>query len=168
MTTLATPPAPALLTSTRPAPGFRVRFALSWRLMRRGAAPACRRTAAAYMAIEALVFRSAYPDEASRQQLLELSTSTVVRMMQGVPGAVDTAGGFAVWDGGWMLMIIVGCWALLTATRLTRGEEDSGRAELVLSQPLTARQALGAHLASPGCGCRRCRGGGRAAVHRAR
>ncbi len=117
--------------------------------MRRGAALMWL-TAAAYMAIEVLVFRSAYPDEASRQKLLDLSTSTVVRMMQGVPGAVDTAGGFAVWDGGWMLMIIIGCWALLTATRLTRGEEDSGRAELVLSRPLTARQALGAHLAAMG------------------
>ena len=149
MTTLAPAPAPALLPSTRPIPGFRVRFALSWRLMRRGAALMWL-TAVAYMAIEVLVFRSAYPDEASRQKLLELSTSTVVRMMQGVPGAVDTAGGFAVWDGGWMLMIIVGCWALLTATRLTRGEEDSGRAELVLSRPLTGRQALGAHLAAMG------------------
>ena len=149
MTTLAPAPAPALLPSPRPAPGFRVRFALSWRLMRRGAALMWL-AAAAYMAIEVLVFRSAYPDEASRQKLLDLSTSTVVRMMQGVPGAVDTAGGFAVWDGGWMLMIIVGCWALLTATRLTRGEEDSGRAELVLSRPLTSRQALGAHLAAMG------------------
>ena len=102
MTTLAPAPAPPLLPSTRPAPGFRARFALSWRLMRRGAALMWL-TAAAYMAIEVLVFRSAYPDEASRQKLLELSTSTVVRMMQGVPGAVDTAGGFAVWDGGWML-----------------------------------------------------------------
>ena len=149
MTTLAPAPAPALLPATRPGPGLRVRFALSWRLMRRGAALIWL-TAAAYMAIEVLVFRSAYPDAASRQKLLDLSTSTVVRMMQGVPGGVDTAGGFAVWDGGWMLMIIVGCWALLTATRLTRGEEDSGRAELVLSRPLTARQALGAHLATLG------------------
>ena len=107
-------------------------------------------TASTYMAIEVLVFRSAYPDEASRQKLLDLSTSTAVRMMQGVPGAVDTAGGFAVWDGGWMLMIIAACWALLTATRLTRGEEDAGRAELVLARPLTARRMLGAHLATMG------------------
>ena len=149
MTTLAPTQASTLLPSTRPGSGFRVRFALSWRLMRRGAALMWL-TATAYMAIEVLVFRSAYPDEASRQKLLELSTSTAVRVMQGVPGAVDTAGGFAVWDGGWMLMIIVACWALLTSTRLTRGEEDAGRAELVLSRPLTAPQAVRAHLASMG------------------
>jgi len=69
-------------------------------------------------------------------------------MMQGVPGAVDTAGGFAAWDAGWTLMVIVASWALLTVTRLTRGEEDSGRVELVLSRPLTARQALAAHLST--------------------
>ena len=141
--------APPLVPSAGAAPGFAVAFALSWRLIRRSSALVWL-TAAAYMAIEVLVFRSAYPDEASRQKLLDLSTSTAVRLMQGLPGGVDTAGGFAVWDGGWMLMIIVACWALLTATRLTRGEEDAGRTELVLSRPVTARQALGAHLAAMG------------------
>jgi ABC-2 type transport system permease protein len=137
------------LPSTAPVPRYGLRFVLSWRLMRRGAVFMWL-TAAAYMAVEVLVFRSAYPDDAARQKLLDLSTSTAVRMMQGVPGAIDTAGGFAVWDGGWMLAIIVGCWALLTATRLTRGEEDAGRVELVLARPVTARQALGAHLAAMG------------------
>ena len=61
-------------------------------------------TVALYMTVEVFAFRNAYPDAASREKLLELSTSTAVRMLQGVPGAVDTAGGFAVWDGGWMLM----------------------------------------------------------------
>lgn len=117
----------------------------SWRLIRRGAGLIWF-TVAAYMAIEVLVFRSAYPDPASRQKLLELSSSIAVRMMQGVPGAVDTAGGFAVWDTGWMVMIIVACWALLTATRLTRGEEDAGRTDLVLSRPFTAGQVLEGHL----------------------
>jgi ABC-2 type transport system permease protein len=103
-------------------------------------------SAAAYMAVEVLVFRHAYPTTASRQRLLELSTSTAVRVMQGIPGRIDTAGGFAVWDGGWMVMIVVASWAMLTAVRLTRGEEDAGRAELVLSRPLTARNALAANL----------------------
>ena len=147
MTAVIAAPAPPSRPATVPAPGFGVRFLLSWRLLRRGAALMWL-TAAGYMTIEVLVFRGAYPDAASRQKLLELSTSTAVRMMQGVPGAVDTAGGFAVWDGGWMLAIIVGCWALLSATRLTRGEEDAGRADLVLARPLTARQSLGAHLAT--------------------
>jgi ABC-2 type transport system permease protein len=127
--------------------GFAARYAVSWRLIRRGAALIWL-TVLLYMTIEVLVFRGAYPDAASRQRLLDLSTSTAVRMMQGVPGAIDTAGGFAVWDGGWQLMIIVGCWAALTMSRLARGEEDAGRADLVLSRPLTVRQALGAHCAA--------------------
>jgi ABC-2 type transport system permease protein len=149
MTTVISIRARPSLPATVPGPGFAARFVLPWRLVRRGAALMWLATAA-YLATEVLVFRSAYPDEASRQKLLELSTSTAVRMMQGTPGAVDTAGGFAVWDGGWMLMIIVACWAVLMGTRLTRGEEDSGRAELVLSRPLTHRQALGAQLAAMG------------------
>jgi ABC-2 type transport system permease protein len=128
------------------APGFAARFALSWRLTRRGTMLIWI-ASAAYMAMEVLVFRNAYPDAASRQKLLELSSSTAVRMLQGVPSGANTAGGFAVWDGGWMLMVIVGCWSLLTATRLTRGEEDSGRAELVLSRPVSAAQALATHFA---------------------
>jgi ABC-2 type transport system permease protein len=107
-------------------------------------------SAAAYMTMEVLVFREAYPDAAARARLRELSTSTAVRMMQGDPGAVDTAGGFAVWDGGWMLMLIVGSWAMLTITRLTRGEEDSGRVELTLSRPMTTRQALTTHFTTMG------------------
>lgn len=135
--------------TARPRPGRRAGLRWSWRLMRRGSWLTWL-AVAGYMSVEVVVFRQAYPDAAARQKLLQLSTSAAVRMIQGVPGAVDTAGGFAVWDGGWMLMLIAGCWALLTATRLTRGEEDCGRAELVLSRPLTARQALGANLGTLG------------------
>ena len=118
---------------------------LTWRLTRRGTMLLWL-SAAIYLTVEVLVFRNAYPTTASRQRLLELSTSTAVRVMQGIPGRIDTAGGFAVWDGGWMVMLVVASWAVLTAVRLTRGEEDVGRAELVLSRPLTARASLAANL----------------------
>ena len=149
MTTLVRAPAPAVLG---PPPGFGSRFRLAWRLLRRGALIMWG-TVALYLVVEVLVFRSAYPDAAARERLLQLSASTAVRMMQGLPGAVDTAGGFAVWDAGWLLSIIVGCWAMLAATRLTRGEEDAGRAELVLCRPVTARQALAAQLAALAVAC---------------
>jgi ABC-2 type transport system permease protein len=147
MTAVIPTTAPPPLLAARPSSTYGARLRWSWRLMRRGTLLTWL-TVALYMTMEVLVFRSAYPDAASRQKLLELSTSTAVRMMQGVPSAVDTAGGFAAWDAGWMLMVIVASWALLTVTRLTRGEEDSGRVELVLSRPLTARQALAAHLST--------------------
>jgi ABC-2 type transport system permease protein len=147
MTAVIPTTAPPSLLAARPSSTYGARLRWSWRLMRRGTLLTWL-TVALYMTMEVLVFRSAYPDAASRQKLLELSTSTAVRMMQGVPGAIDTAGGFAAWDAGWMLMVIVASWALLTVTRLTRGEEDSGRVELVLSRPVTARQALAAHLST--------------------
>ena len=145
MTAVAPAPVAPSTTTSTPSSTYRARVGLSWRLMRRGALLMWL-TMATYMTVEIVSFRSAYPDAASRQKLLELSDSTAVRMLQGVPGAVDTAGGFAVWDGGWMIQVIVACWALLTITRLTRGEEDSGRAELVLSRPVTTAQALVANL----------------------
>jgi ABC-2 type transport system permease protein len=147
MTTVIPTASPASSVAATSSPTYAARFRWSWRLLRRGAVLMWL-TVAIYMAVEVLVFRGAYPDQASRQKLLELSTSTAVRMMQGAPGAVDTAGGFAVWDGGWMLMLIVGSWALLTVARLTRGEEDSGRAELVLSRPVTGRRVLAANLST--------------------
>jgi len=70
-------------------------------------------TTVLYMTVEVLAYRSSYPDAASRQKLVELSSSTAVRMMQGLPSSVDTAGGFAVWDSGWMLSMILACWVIL-------------------------------------------------------
>ena len=151
MTTLVRGPSAPSATAPSRSPGFRDRLALSWRLTRRSAALMWL-ALATYMAVEVLSFRSAYPDAASRQKLLELSESTAVRMLQGVPGNADTAGGFAVWDGGWMILLIVAAWSALTITRLTRGEEDSGRAELALSRPVTSAQSLVAGLSATAVG----------------
>lgn len=107
----------------------------SWRLMRRGVI-AIWLTVAAYMALEVFSFQAAYPTVESRQKLLQLAESSAARMLQGKPGHIESPGGFGVWDAGWMVMLIVGTWAVLSTTRLTRGEEDSGRAELVLSRPV--------------------------------
>ncbi len=64
-----------------------------------------------------------------------------IRMMQGVPVALDTPGGFAVWDGGWVIQLILAVWAILTTTRLLRGEEDLERTDLLLAGPVRASTA---------------------------
>jgi ABC-2 type transport system permease protein len=102
----------------------------------------------AYLAMEVVVFRETYPTAASQEQLRRLSSSSVVRMMQGDPGGLDSAGGFAVWDAGWVVLLVVGAWTLLSVTRLTRGEEDAGRADLVLSRPVAPEAHLRAALAA--------------------
>jgi ABC-2 type transport system permease protein len=151
MTTLVRRATALSATTPSRSPTFRDRFALSWRLTRRSAALMWL-SLATYMAVEVMSFRSAYPDAASRQKLLELSESSAVRMLQGVPGNADTAGGFAVWDAGWMILLIVAVWSALTITRLTRGEEDSGRAELAFSRPVTTAQSLVAGLSAMAIG----------------
>jgi len=88
---------------------------------------------AVYVVVEVLSYRQTYPDESSRAQVARFADDPAVRMLQGVPRAVDTVGGFVVWDAGWFMALIVGIWALLATTRLLRDEEDKGRADVVLA-----------------------------------
>jgi ABC-2 type transport system permease protein len=93
---------------------------------------------AGYVALEMLGYRTAYPDGVSPLQFVLFEDNPAVRMMNGVPVALDTAGGFTVWDGGWIMQIVVAVWAVLTASRLLRGEEDLDRTDLVLAAPVRA------------------------------
>lgn len=123
-----------------PATAARGVLLLTMRLARRGTA-LITVAVAAYVAVEITTYLRAYPDAASRARLASFQDNAAVRMLQGVPHAVDTVGGFVVWDAGWVLASITGLWALLTAGRLLRREEESGRAELVLAAPVTAAHA---------------------------
>ena len=96
------------------------------------------------MALEALAFTQGYPDEASRAALTMWGRDPGIRMLSGQPIAVETVGGFAVWDAGLYLTLILGAWALTTATRVLRGDEDHGRADLLLAGPIRSGRALAA------------------------
>lgn len=111
------------------------------RLVRRGALLLALGLAL-FALVEAVSYAAAYPDAASRARIAGFQDSPVVRMMQGVPHAVDTVGGFTVWDGGWMMQSIAAIWALLATGRLLRGEEESERAEFVLTGPVHAGRVL--------------------------
>ena len=118
---------------------------LPWRLARRGAVLLWF-SAAVYMVVEVVSYEQAYPDEESRARLAQLSDTAAVRALQGVPHAIETPGGFVTWDAAWFLALVVGIWAVLVTTRLTRAEEDSGRAELVLSRPIRSVRLLSVQL----------------------
>lgn len=109
-------------------------------------------TAAAYAWVEVASYESTYSDAASRAQIQQLGDTGAVRVLQGEPRAVDTVGGFVVWDAGWFLALVVSVWAVLATTRLARGEEDDGRADVVLSRPVLRRDLLLAQLAAVGGG----------------
>ena len=47
--------------------------------------------------------------------------------------ALDDAGGFTVWRTGLPVLVLASVWILLAATRITRGEEDAGRLDLLLA-----------------------------------
>lgn len=116
------------------------------RLARRGAL-LMSLAVAVYVVVEVASYRAAYPGGVSPLQFQLFEDNPVSRMMQGVPAGLDTAGGFTVWDGGWFMQLIVSVFALLTTTRLLRGEEDAERSDLILSGPVRPRYHTGAAVA---------------------
>jgi ABC-2 type transport system permease protein len=118
---------------------------LTMRLIRRGMSWLAL-AVAFYVVVEVVTYKQTYPDMAARQKLATLSDDPAMRMTQGIPHAVETTGGFVAWDAGWVVAAVVGIWALLVAGRLLRGEEESGRAELVLAAPIRPARAVAVQL----------------------
>ncbi|QFU91835.1 polyketide antibiotic transporter [Amycolatopsis sp. YIM 10] len=79
--------------------------------------------------------------------LQALAANPAIRTLFGPPLALDDPGGFTVWRTGTPIAVLVGVWAILTTTRLTRGDEDAGRWDLLLSGLITARGLLVRRLA---------------------
>jgi ABC-2 type transport system permease protein len=71
--------------------------------------------------------------------LSSLADNPAIRTLFGRADALDDPGGFTVWRTGTLVAVLVGTWAVLTATRLTRGEEEAGRWELLLAGRLPLR-----------------------------
>ncbi|SFL86954.1 hypothetical protein [Geodermatophilus ruber] len=74
--------------------------------------------------------------------LTALAENPAIRTLFGPPVALDDPGGFTVWRTGTVLAVLVGTWAALTATRLTRGEEEAGRWDLLLAGRLRLRSLV--------------------------
>jgi ABC-2 type transport system permease protein len=76
-----------------------------------------------------------------------LAANPAIRALFGEPAALDTAGGFTVWRTGTVVAVLVGVWGLLAATRVTRGEEDAGRWDLLLAGRLPIVAVVTRHVA---------------------
>ena len=85
-------------------------------------------------ASSALSYASSFSTAAARQQLVATtSTDRGLAILLGPISGVDTVGGYTVYKGFVFLTTIGALWAILAATRVLRGEEDSGRWQLVLA-----------------------------------
>ncbi|WP_433555549.1 polyketide antibiotic transporter [Pseudonocardia xinjiangensis] len=89
--------------------------------------------AAGMSALVAVQYQSTFAGALDGPALQALAANPAIRVMFGPPLALDDPGGFTVWRTGTPVAVLVGAWALLVATRITRGEEDAGRWDLLLA-----------------------------------
>lgn len=96
----------------------------------------------AYTASKVLNYVKLYSTEAQRRQLAEtLGNNVGIEALLGVAHNVDTVPGYAAWNMLCILSAGAAIWALLLATKHFRGEEESGRTELMLAGQTTQARA---------------------------
>src|ERR1700761_991052 len=95
-----------------------------------------------YVMVQTLAYTSAYKTQAARQALESAYGGNLgLNALIGPARAIDTVAGYAAWRLLGVLSVLGAIWGLLTATRLLRGEEDTGRLELLLAGPTTRSRA---------------------------
>lgn len=134
-----------LLVATSPAIGRAV-TGLAARQLRRGAVVVAV-VAAGMSALVAGQYQSMFAGALDGQALQALAANPAIRVLFGPPAALDDPGGFTVWRTGGPVVVLVGVWAVLAATRITRGEEDSGRWDLLLAGRIRTADVVARHLA---------------------
>ena len=101
-----------------------------------------------YVAASLSGFAATYRTTAAREGLARaFGSNPGLQALLGPARHIDTAAGFTAWRSVGILGVAGALWGLLTATRLLRGAEESGRWELLLAGPVTRRQATAQALA---------------------
>ncbi|MFI8323852.1 ABC transporter permease [Streptomyces sp. NPDC085529] len=93
-------------------------------------------------------YRSTVGSPSDAAALAALAGNPAIRTLFGEPVALHDAGGFAVWRTGTVLSVLLAVWGLLAATRITRGEEDAGRWDVLLAGRVPVRNVVARHLAT--------------------
>jgi ABC-2 type transport system permease protein len=102
-------------------------------------------------AASALSYVSTFPNAASRADLAaSLSGDSGFTMLFGQVNGIGTVGGYTVYKTYVFLTTIGAIWAALAVTRLLRGEEDTGRWQLVLAGRTSPARATAATIAALG------------------
>lgn len=109
--------------------------------------------AAIYALGQVAAYAHSYSDPAVRASFAKLLGDNVaVRMFYGTAHDLMTTGGYAAWRVAGITVILYSVWAALFAVAALRGEEESGRAELVLAGGISRSQRFGAVLMAAGAG----------------
>jgi ABC-2 type transport system permease protein len=101
----------------------------------------------ALTAFVAAEYRDTFSGAVSAASLESLAQNPAIRTLFGPPVALDDPGGFTVWRTGTVVAVLVGVWGALAATRLTRGEEEAGRWDLLLAGRVRLPALVRAHVA---------------------
>lgn len=102
-------------------------------------------------AVVAVQYQTTFEGAIDQSGLQALVENPAIRILFGPPVALDDAGGFTVWRTGTPLLILASVWILLAATRITRGEEDAGRLDLLLAGRLRMVNVVLRSMAVLGC-----------------
>ena len=84
-------------------------------------------------AVVVVQYKTTFKGSLDQSGLQALAENPSIRILFGPPVALDDAGGFTVWRTGTPVLILASVWILLAATRITRGEEEAGRIDLLLA-----------------------------------
>lgn len=94
--------------------------------------------------VAAYGYAAAYPTAADRRELAHsLGNNVGTRAIFGPAHHLQTVGGFTAWRSATSFVILGGVWGLLLATKILRGDEEAGRAELFYAGPVTRASGLG-------------------------
>lgn len=95
----------------------------------------------AYVAAQAAGYVGTYKTLGERAALASGFGSGGLDALFGRPRQMQTVAGYTAWKSLGVLVVVGALWALAASTKALRGEEDSGRWELLLSGRTTPRRA---------------------------
>ena len=102
-----------------------------------------------YAVANVVGYRDAYPTIADRRAFATtFGSDKAIRLFYGVPHDLIHVGGYVAWRVGGGGVMMAGAWGVIASVRAFRGEEESGRMELVLARSLSRLQANLSILAS--------------------
>jgi ABC-2 type transport system permease protein len=95
-------------------------------------------------------YRTSYPTLADRLRLAQtFGENKAARLFYGTPHHLETVGGFVSWRAG-VLTLFAAFFGLVAAVRAFRGEEETGRQELVAAGVITRSTSFLARIAAIG------------------